>query len=42
MERIDLIQRVIRMVKSMVETVRYFVMVNGSSWGNFCGEKGLT
>ena len=25
----------------MVETVNYSVMVNGSSSGNFCGERGL-
>ena len=41
MERIGLSQNVIRMVKSMVETVSYSVMVNGSSWGNFGGERGL-
>ena len=41
MERIDLSQKVIRMVKSVVETVTYSVMVNGSSWGNFGGERSL-
>ena len=29
------------MVKWVVETVSYSVMVNGSSWGNFGGERGL-
>ena len=31
MERKDLSQKVIRMVKSTVETISYFVMVNGSA-----------
>lgn len=41
MERIGLSQKIIRMVKLMVETISYSMMVNGSSWGDFGGERGL-
>ena len=41
MDKIGFSQKIIRMVKSMVETINYSVMVNGSSWGNFGGERGL-
>ena len=41
MSKIGFSQKIIRMVKSMVETVNYLVMVNGSPWGNFGGESGL-
>lgn len=39
--KIGFSQKVIRMVKSMIEIVNYLVMVNGSPWGNFGGERGL-
>ena len=41
MENIDLIHKVIRMVKSMVKIVSYSVMINGSPWGNFGRERGI-
>ena len=41
LERVGFNDKVINLIKMMVGSVEYFVLLNGSPWGNFGVEKGL-
>ena len=41
LERVGFNNNVINMIKMMVGLVQYFVLLNGSPWGNFGVDKGL-
>ena len=41
LERIGFSNRIINLIMTMVGSVSYFVLLNGSSWGNLIIEKGL-
>ena len=41
LERVGFNGKVINLIKMMVGTVQYYVLLNGSPWGNFGAEKGL-
>ena len=41
LERIGFSNRIINLIMTMVGSVQYSVLLNGSPWGNFAAEKGL-